>query len=141
MPLASFTAQQGIVVPAGGVEVQGGVLSVTDGSSLDGYKIEEGGIDNSTQLNGAFNFSLTDGHIQKFIGATAGNYSPNFRVSGTTTLNSVMDTGDVATCTLMAVSTTHYLDGTSIQIDGSTANLDIDYVGGFCTFWSKWKWI
>ena len=41
-----------------------------------------------------------------------------------------MDTGDVATCTLMAVSTTHYLDGTSIQIDGSTANLDIDYVGG-----------
>ena len=41
-----------------------------------------------------------------------------------------MDVGDVVTTTLMVSSSSHYLTNGNIQIDGSTSNLDIDYVGG-----------
>ena len=125
------TAQQGIVVPAGGVAVNGGVLSVADGTNLNGYKVEDGLSNDSAGLNGLFNYELANGHIQRYSTATAGNYTPNFRVSGSETLNSAMSSvGDVVTATLMVASSSHYLDGSNIQIDGSTANLDIDYVGG-----------
>ena len=70
------------------------------------------------------------GHIQKYTGSTGGNYGPNFRVSGSKTLSSIMDVGDVVTTTLMVSSSSHYLTNGNIQIDGSTSNLDIDYVGG-----------
>ena len=120
----------GITVTAGGVAVNGGALSVTDGTNLDGYKIEEGSVDGATGLSGLFNYNLEDGHIQTYSSATSALYEPNFRVSSTVTLDSVMDVGDVATTTLMVASSSHYLDGANIQIDASTANLDIDYVGG-----------
>ena len=41
-----------------------------------------------------------------------------------------MGVGDVISVIFMAASTTHYLDQTDIQVDGSTSNLDIDFVGG-----------
>ena len=41
-----------------------------------------------------------------------------------------MDVGDVAAATLMVASSTHFLDGANIQIDGSTANIITQYVGG-----------
>ena len=31
---------------------------------------------------------------------------------------------------MITASTTHYLDQTDIQVDGSTSNLDIDFIGG-----------
>ena len=120
----------GVTVTAGGVTVNDGALTVIEGARLEGYKVEEG-LSDTVSLNGLFNFDLVSGHIQSHSGATAGNYTPNFRLSSTETLESVMlNVGDVATATLMVASSTHYLDGANIQIDGSTANLDIDYVGG-----------
>ena len=123
------TAQQGIIVSAGGVDIQGGALSVSDGTSLNGYKIEEGLAADGTSLNGLFAYNLEDGHIQKYSAATGANYEPNFRVSSSVTLNSVMDVGDIATATLMVASSSHYLDGPNIQIDGSTANITTQYIG------------
>ena len=52
-----------------------------------------------------------------------------FKYSGSKTLISIMDVGDVVTTTLM-VSSHHYLTNGNIQIDGRSSNLDIDYVGG-----------
>ena len=120
----------GVTVTAGGVSVNGGELSVTDGTVLDGYKIEEGLSEDVTGLSGLFNYNLEDGHVQKYSTATADLYEPNFRVSSSVTLDSVMDVGDVATTTLMVASSSHYLDGPNIQIDGSTANITTQYVGG-----------
>ena len=120
----------GITVTAGGVAVNGGALSVTDGTVLDGYKIEEGLAEDSTGLSGLFNYNLEDGHVQKYSTATSANYEPNFRVSSSVTLNSVMDVGDFATATLMVASSSHYLDGANIQIDASTSNITTHYVGG-----------
>ena len=106
-----------------------GILTATAGNDLNGYKVENGSISGSG-LNGVINYNLDDGHIQKYTGSTGGNYGPNFRVSGSKTLSSIMDVGDVVTTTLMVSSSSHYLTNGNIQIDGSTSNLDIDYVGG-----------
>ena len=108
-----------------------GVVTARAGADLNGYKVEEGVAD-GTGLNGLFNFELDNGHFQKYHGATAGNYEPNFtvKVSPAQTLNSVMDVGDVTSATLAVISSSHYLDGPQIQIDGSTSNITTHYVGG-----------
>ncbi len=106
-----------------------GVITARAGADLNGYKAEEGLAD-GTGLNGLFNFELDNGHFQKYHGATAGNYEPNFRVSASQTLNSVMDVGDVTSATLAVISSSHYLDGPQIQIDGSTSNITTHYIGG-----------
>lgn len=107
-----------------------GVITARAGTDLDGYKVEGGSVDSSTGLTGEFDYLLEDGHIQTYSSATAGNYQPDFKVSATKSLSSIMDVGDVVTCTLMVASSSHYLDTTAIKIDDSASNLDIDNVGG-----------
>ena len=123
------TARTGIKVLAGGIDAVG-IVTVSEGTNLDGFKVEEGNIDSSTGLNGEFDFLLEDGHIQTYSSATAGNYQPDFKVSSSKSLSSIMDVGDVVTCTLMVASSSHYLTSASIKIDDSASNLDIDNVGG-----------
>ena len=106
-----------------------GIATVTVGTDLDGYKVEEGSQDGATSLNGEFDFKLENGHIQRYSAATGGNYFPDFKVSSSTTLSSVMDVGDVVSITLIVASSSHYCT-TGIKIDDSTSNLDIDWVGG-----------
>ena len=105
------------------------IHTVTVGTDLDGYKVEEGNSDTSTALSGEFDFELENGHVQRYSTATGGNYFPDFRVSSSQSLNSVMDVGDVISVTLMVASSSHYCT-TGIKIDNSTSNLDIDWVGG-----------
>ena len=107
-----------------------GVITARAGTDLDGYKVEGGSVDSSTGLTGEFDYLLENGHIQTYSSATAGNYQPDFKVSATKSLSSIMDVGDVVTCTLMVASSSHYLDSASIKIDDSASNLDIDNVGG-----------
>ena len=106
-----------------------GQVNVGAGLSANGFKVEEGLASGST-LNGVFNFDFDAGHIQKYHGATGGNYEPNFRVSASKTLNSVMGVGDVTSAVLMVISSTHYLDSPNIQIDGSTSNITTHHIGG-----------
>lgn len=107
-----------------------GVITARAGADLNGYKVEGGSVDASTSLNGEFDYLLEDGHIQTYSAATGGNYQPDFKVSASQSLSSIMDVGDVVTCTLMVASSSHYLATASIKIDDSTSNLDIDNVGG-----------
>ncbi len=105
-----------------------GIVSATTGSNLSGYKVENG-YTTVSGASGTLDFVLLNGHIQTHQGASSGNYGVNFRTSPSVTVDSIMDVGDVITCTLMVASSSHYLNGT-VQIDGSSSNLDIDYVGG-----------
>ena len=109
--------------------ITSGIHTVTVGTDLDGYKVEEGNSDTSTALNGEFDFELENGHVQRYSTATGGNYFPDFRVSSSQSLDSVMDVGDVISVTLIVASSSHYCT-TGIKIDDSTSNLDIDWVGG-----------
>jgi len=123
-----YNGSEKFATSSDGVTVTG-AITVTDGANLNGYKVEEGDIE-TTSLNGEFDYNLENGHIQKFTGATGGNYQPDFKVNGSTSLSSIMDVGDVVTCTLMVASSSHYLASASIKIDNSASNLDIDNVGG-----------
>jgi len=107
-----------------------GVITARSGSDLNGYKVEGGSIDSSTSLNGDVDYFLESGHIQTYSAATSGNYQPDFKVSASQSLSSIMDVGDVVTCTLMVASSSHYLASSSIKIDNSASNLNIDNVGG-----------
>ena len=106
-----------------------GIATVTTGCDFEGYKVEEGVYD-TTALNGEFDFELENGHIQTHTGSTAGTYFPDFRVNGSISLASVMDVGDVISCTLIvaASNTAHYCT-TGIKIDNSTSNVTIEWIG------------
>jgi len=105
-----------------------GITTITVGTDLDGYKVEEGSTA-ATALNGEFDYELENGHVQRYSSATGGNYFPDFRVSSSQSLSSVMDVGDVVTCTLIVASSSHYCT-TGVKIDNSTSNIDLDWVGG-----------
>ena len=106
-----------------------GIHTVTVGTDLDGYKVEEGSYDTNA-LNGEFDFELENGHVQTHTGSTAGTYFPDFRVSSSQSLSSVMDVGDVVSATLIvtASNTAHYCT-TGIKIDNSTSNVTIEWIG------------
>ena len=131
--LANVNVATGIATVAGQTALANlsvsGVSTITAGANLDGFKVEEGVYD-TTALNGEFDFELEDGHIQTHTGSTAGTYFPDFKVSSGTTLSSVMDVGDVVSCTLIvaASNTAHYCT-TGIKIDNSTSNLTIEWIG------------
>ena len=106
-----------------------GIITASAGADLNGFKTEEGVYD-TTALNGEFDFEFENGHVQTHTGSTAGTYFPDFRVSSSTSLNSVMGVGDVVSCTLIvaASNTAHYCT-TGIKIDNSTSNVTIEWIG------------
>jgi hypothetical protein len=106
-----------------------GIVTARSGADLQGFKVEEGKQDGSTSLNGEFDFLLENGHVQRFSAATGGNYFPDFKVSSSKSLSSIMDVGDAVSVMLIVASSSHYCT-TGIKIDNSTSNLDIDWVGG-----------
>ncbi len=136
--LGIVTARNGLRVTAGGINVTAGIstlaavtsttITATTGANLNGYKVEEGSTA-STSLNGEFDFEFENGHIQRYSGATGGNYFPDFRVSSSASLSSIMDVGDVVTATLIVASSSHYCT-TGVKVDNSTSNIDLDWVGG-----------
>ena len=124
----SATTGTGTTIGLGGINVSG-IVTVSQGTVLNGYKVEEGSYD-STALNGEFDFEFENGHIQTHTGSTAGTYFPDFRVSSAQSLVSVMAVGDVVSATLIvaASNTAHYCT-TGIKIDNSTSNLTIEWIG------------
>jgi len=122
------TARTGIKVLAGGSNIVG-CGTYTTGVDLQGFKVEEFKNETSTGLNGEFDFLLEDGHLQRFTTATGGNYFPDFKVSSTVSLNSIMDVGDAITTVLVVASSSHYCT-TGMKIDNSVSNIDLDWVGG-----------
>ena len=116
------------LVADSGVNVTG-ICTVTVGTDLDGFKVEEGKYDTNA-LNGEFNFEFENGHLQTHTGSTAGTYFPDFRVSSSISLDSVMDVGDVVTATLIvtASNASHYCTA-GIKIDNSTTNVTVEWIG------------
>ena len=109
--------------------ITSGIHTVTVGTDLDGYKVEEGSYDTNA-LNGEFDFEFENGHVQTHTGSTAGTYFPDFRVSSSQSLSSVMGVGDVVSATLIvtASNTAHYCTA-GIKIDNSTSNVTIEWIG------------
>jgi len=106
-----------------------GICTVTTGTDLKGFKVESGDVSGGS-LNGEFDFELKKGHIKTMTGSTAGTYFPDFKVSSSVSLNSVMVVGDTMTATLIvtASNTAHYCTA-GIKIDDSTSNVTVEWIG------------
>jgi len=106
-----------------------GIATVTVGTDLNGFKVEEGSHDTDA-LNGEFDFELEDGHVQTHTGSTAGTYFPDFKVTSSQSLSSIMDVGDVISATLIvtASNASHYCTS-GIKIDNSTSNVTVEWIG------------
>ena len=86
-----------------------GVITSKFGTDLNGYKVEGGSVDSSTGLTGEFDYLLEDGHIQTYSSKQPLVTINLISRSVTKSLSSIMDVGDVVTCTLMVTSSSHYL--------------------------------
>ena len=106
-----------------------GLVTVGAGLTANGHKVEEGKYNSSYSQDGVFAFNLEEGHLQEYTAATTANYAPNFRVSASTSLNSIMGVGDVSSATLIVASSSHYCLNT-LQVDGSAAGITTSWIGG-----------
>ncbi len=96
---------------------------VADGATVNGpLDIEEvkEKVASGTSTTGTVNFDLADQAIINFTANQTANRTVNFRGDSSTTLNSIMSTGQSMTCTVIMKqgSTAYYLN--AYQIDGST---------------------
>jgi hypothetical protein len=106
-----------------------GNVDVGAGLSAYGYKIEQGRSDTTSNIGATHNYDLGTGHIQRFSAASGSNYSPNFRIDASTTLNSKMNVGDVIAATLIVASSSHYCLNT-LQVDGTQVGVTTSWIGG-----------
>ena len=106
-----------------------GNVDVGAGLSAYGYKIEQGTSDTTSNIGATHSFNLGTGHIQRFSAASGSNYSPNFRIDASTTLNSKMNVGDVIAATLIVASSSHYCLNT-LQVDGTQVGVTTSWIGG-----------
>ena len=93
----------------------------------NGAMVENGNID-TTARTGTQNTNLDAGMVVYYSTASTGTWKPNFRVSSSVSLNSIMADGDVISPTLIVAkgATSHYAD--TIQVDGS--NVTPEWLGG-----------
>lgn len=128
-----ITARSGINVPAGGVIINGGGLFVNAGVStmragaaFDGLLTEAVNIVASKITSGA-NIELQNGMVHYYSTQENSTGTPDILWNTSTTLNSMMQTGEVVTVTLIiSPSAGGYYAG--LQIDG--ANVTPNWVGG-----------
>ena len=93
----------------------------------NGMMIENGST-GTTARNGTQNVDLDAGMVRYYSTASTGTWKPNFRVSSSVSINSLMGTSDVISPTMIVAkgATSHYAD--TIQVDGS--DVTPEWLGG-----------
>ena len=111
-----------------------GVTSAKLGSDLDLNgtteidEIIETVVINTTALTGTVNIDAKSGAVHYFTSNSSGNWVWNFRGDGSTTLNSMLDTGQSMTFALFATNSTAYKP-TSLTVD-TTGTVSVKWFGG-----------
>ena len=111
-----------------------GVTSAKLGSDLDLNgtteidEIIETVVINSTALTGTVHINAKSGAVHYFTSNSSGNWVWNFRGDGSTTLNSMLDTGQSMTFALFATNSTAYKP-TSLTVD-TTGTVSVKWFGG-----------
>ena len=93
----------------------------------NGLMIENGST-GTTARNGTQNVDLDAGMVRYYSTASTGTWKPNFRVSSSVSINSLMGTSDVISPTMIVAkgATTHFAN--AIQVDGS--DVTPEFLGG-----------
>lgn len=82
----------------------------------------------STSASGTTNIDLISTTVKNFTSNAAANWTFNFRGDGSTTLNSILTTGDAITCAIMVPQGTTAYYPTGVTVDGNS--LTPKYQGG-----------
>ena len=83
----------------------------------------------ATAATGTINFDCVTQGVLYYTTASSANWTLNFRGNGTTTLNSLMNTGDAFTVNFLATNTTAYYQSTAVTVDTS-ATVTVKWSGG-----------
>ena len=74
----------------------------------------------ATAATGTINYDLKTQSILYYTSDATGNFTVNFRGDGSTTLNSLMDTGDVVTAVFLVTNGSSAKYNNAFQVDGSS---------------------
>lgn len=74
----------------------------------------------ATAATGTINYDLKTQSILYYTNDATGNFTVNFRGDGSTTLNSIMDTGDVVTAVFLVTNGSSAKYNNAFQVDGSS---------------------
>ena len=110
---------------ASSVAITGGVITGTSGSftTLTANAVTTLGETttvSATAATGTINYDVITQGVVYYTSNATGNWTPNFRGNGTTTLNTLMAVGETRTVTFMITqgSTAYY--SSSVQVDGAS---------------------
>ena len=129
----NFSASSGtITIKNGGVdndELAGSIASAKlvatlsektlDSCTLTKHTQETATI-SATAATGTINYDLKTQSILYYTSDATGNFTVNFRGDGSTTLNSLMDTGDVVTAVFLVTNGSSAKYNNAFQVDGSS---------------------
>jgi hypothetical protein len=113
----------------------GAVTSAKLGSDLDLNgtteidEIVETVVINETALTGTVNIDAKSGAVHYFTSNSSANWTWNFRGDGSTTLNSMLDTGQSMTFALFATNGANAYKPTSLTVD-TTGTVSVKWFGG-----------
>ena len=82
--------------------------------------VQETATISATAATGTINYDLKTQSILYFTSDASGNFTVNFRGDGSTTLNSIMDTGDVVTAVFLVTNGSSAKYNNAFQVDGSS---------------------
>jgi len=83
----------------------------------------------ATAATGTIQFDCSTQGVLYYTTASTGNFTLNFRGDSTTTLASLMNTGDAITVNFLATNTTAYYQSTAVTVDTS-ATVTVKWSGG-----------
>jgi hypothetical protein len=119
------TARSGIKVLAGGANIVG-VTTAAAGVDLNGTLREKVNV-TAGKLSDNLNIDLANGMVHLFTTTETTTSTPNIRVDGSTSLNSVMEVGESVVATLITTAAAGAYSA-NITIDGSAVTEN--WVGG-----------
>lgn len=102
--------------------VVGGVVQTTLAAALEKVTIS------ATASSGTINFELATQSVLYYTTAAAGNFTVNIRGNSTTTLNSLMATGQSITLAFLSTQGSPAYYNSSVTVDGAAAT--VDWFGG-----------
>jgi hypothetical protein len=84
----------------------------------------------ATAATGTINIDINTDAVKFFTSNANANWIFNLRGDGSTTLNSMLSTGESITCAVLVPQSTVAYYPTSIQVDGTTTNVTTRWQGG-----------
>jgi hypothetical protein len=84
----------------------------------------------ATASTGTINFNLLTQSILYYTTSASGNWTTNLRGDGSTTMDTILSTGQAATMVFMATQGTTAYYNSSVQVDGTTSGVTTKWLNG-----------